>query len=103
MRGGHNALTHRKLKEFLRDCGATNLDLILYTEVRWLSKGKAFDRFFNLRADIVEFLKTNPIAESEEFRVALDCTEFLQVAGIIIFDRCYHYQYVKPFEFTVTR
>ena len=35
--GGHNALTHRKFKDFLENLNSEYSDLLLYTEVRWLS------------------------------------------------------------------
>jgi len=34
-------------------------DLLLYTDVRWLSRGKCFERFFVLRKEILKYLKTN--------------------------------------------
>lgn len=41
IRGGHNSLTHRKFKKFLEEVDAEYGDLIMYTEVRWLSRGKS--------------------------------------------------------------
>ena len=35
--GGHNALTHRKFKDFLENLNSKYGDLLLYAEVRWPS------------------------------------------------------------------
>ncbi|XP_055692067.1 SCAN domain-containing protein 3-like [Lutzomyia longipalpis] len=58
IRGGHNALTHRRFKEFLKNHGAPQKDLLLFTNVRWLSKGQALGRFFDLRKFIIDFAET---------------------------------------------
>ena len=57
LRGGHNALTHRKFKSFLKEIEAHYGDLLLHTEVRWLSKGNCLARFFELKNEILLFLK----------------------------------------------
>lgn len=59
IRGGHNALTHRKFIAFLEEYNTHYSDLLMYTEVRWLSRGKCLQRFFDLRKEILEFLKEN--------------------------------------------
>lgn len=57
LRGGNNAQTHRKLKEFLRAKGAQFPDLKLHTEIRCLSKGQAIGRFFSLRKEVCRFFE----------------------------------------------
>ena len=47
-------LTHRPFKQFLDDI--ENEDLLYYTEVRWLSRGLALERFLNLVEEIGIFL-----------------------------------------------
>lgn len=47
IRGGHNALNHRKFKLFLNELDANYPDLTLFTEVRWLSKGKFVHVYIN--------------------------------------------------------
>lgn len=78
IRGGHNSLTHRKLKMFLEECESQYKDLLMFTEVRWLSRGTCLERFFELRKEVVEFLDLNmPNFEflneikSEEFNISL--------------------------------
>lgn len=39
IRGGHNALTHRQFKSFLDELDANYKDLLMHTDVRWLSRG----------------------------------------------------------------
>lgn len=39
IKGGHNALNHRKFKLFLEEINAEYTDLVMFTEVRWLSRG----------------------------------------------------------------
>lgn len=88
IRGGHNSLSHRKFKEFLQSYDSEYGDLLLYTEVRWLSRGKSLERVFNLRKEIIEFLKSNcqdieliSAFEDQSFQVDLaflyDVTEIL--------------------------
>ena len=56
IRGGHNSSTHRQFVSFLTEVEANYNDLLLYAEVRWLSKGKCLQRFFALRKDVLNFL-----------------------------------------------
>lgn len=39
IRGGHNALNHRRFKKLLGELNAEYSDLVMFTEVRWLSRG----------------------------------------------------------------
>lgn len=59
IKGGHHALTHRQFKEFLEELGTDHGDLCMYTEVRWLSRGKSLERFYNLREEVEWFLEQN--------------------------------------------
>uniref|UniRef100_A0A8C5SPD7 SCAN box domain-containing protein n=1 Tax=Laticauda laticaudata TaxID=8630 RepID=A0A8C5SPD7_LATLA len=52
------SLQHRLFKALLKDVDTEYRDLILHTEVRWLSKGKILARFLTLRDEIKAFLKT---------------------------------------------
>jgi Spin-doc zinc-finger len=57
IKGGHHSLTHRKFKVFLNELDAEYGDLVLFTEVRWLSRGNCLNRFFSLQEEITLFLK----------------------------------------------
>jgi hypothetical protein len=50
-------LEHRLFKHLLDEIEAHYGDLILHTEVRWLSRGKVLFRFQELLPAIVEFLQ----------------------------------------------
>ncbi|KAJ1107684.1 hypothetical protein NDU88_005073 [Pleurodeles waltl] len=49
------ALNHRLFKAMLQDSEAEYTDLLMHTEVRWLSKGKALERFIALLPEIEHF------------------------------------------------
>lgn len=50
-------LQHRLFKKLLEDNDTEYSDLLTYTEVRWLSKGKVLQRFLNLIVEIKAFLE----------------------------------------------
>lgn len=70
IRGGHQSLSHRQFKEFLKECNADFNDLTMHNNVRWLSQGKCLHRFFSLRKEVLDFLenhlKNDSLAEPEE-------------------------------------
>jgi hypothetical protein len=50
-------LVHRQFQEFLIEIDADYSDLLYHTKVRWLSCGYAFERVWNLKEEIQDFLK----------------------------------------------
>lgn len=56
IRGGNKVLTHRKFISFLEELNTAYGDLLLHTEIRWLSRGKCLIRFYELRHEILAFL-----------------------------------------------
>lgn len=76
IRGGHNALNHRRFKTFLNEFGAEYPDLVLHTDVRWLSRGKSLLRFFELRPEIITFLEIY-VNDSDIFQHHLKDESFL--------------------------
>ena len=58
-------LHHREFQELLHSIDADFQDILYYTEVRWLSRGKMLKQVFELKDAIQAFLETkeNPIAE----------------------------------------
>jgi hypothetical protein len=57
IRGGNRSLTHRKFLTLLEEMDSAYGDLLLHTEIRWLSRGKCLVRFFELRHEIATFLR----------------------------------------------
>ncbi|XP_045779766.1 general transcription factor II-I repeat domain-containing protein 2-like [Maniola jurtina] len=68
-------LNHRKFKELLGELQANYGDVLLHTAVRWLSKGKVLERFFNLKFEIILFLqqsgKEYPQLQNDEWWVLM--------------------------------
>ncbi len=50
-------LNHREFRAFLSDIEAEYGDVIYHSNVRWLSRGSALQRFCSLRSEIDQFLK----------------------------------------------
>jgi len=51
-----NGLGHRQFQHFLDEIESEYGDVIYFTEVRWLSRGAALKRFFELRLEIEKFM-----------------------------------------------
>lgn len=68
IRGGHHSLTHRKFVKYLKTKNASSQDLIMFTEVRWLSRGSCLNRLFDLREEVAEFLELEDMEEFHSFK-----------------------------------
>lgn len=68
-------LNHRMFQEFLKELISQYGDVLYHTEVRWLSKGRVLERFFQLRHEITLFL-----SEKKEFPETYDFKWWLHVA-----------------------
>ncbi|XP_029656857.2 general transcription factor II-I repeat domain-containing protein 2-like [Octopus sinensis] len=55
-------LKHRQFRSFLEDVEAVFTDVLYYTNVRWLSIGKVLKRVWDLKAEILMFLKMQDIS-----------------------------------------
>jgi hypothetical protein len=49
-------LNHRQFQQFLSDMGSENGDVLCYTEVRWLSRGRMLKSVYDLKLEINLFL-----------------------------------------------
>lgn len=52
-----HALNHRQFKELLNDIESESGDVVYFSDVRWLSRGKTLLRFYNLIEEIKFFLQ----------------------------------------------
>lgn len=64
-------LVHRQFQEFLIEVDADYSDLLYHTKVRWLSCGYAFERVWNLKEEIQDFLK-NRTEKWSDFQIFED-------------------------------
>jgi len=48
-------LNHRQFQKLLDDHGTEHQDLLHFSEVRWLSKGRMLRRFYELRKEVTLF------------------------------------------------
>lgn len=80
-----HSLTHRQFKNFLAEIDSEYQDVPYHCEVRWLSRGKVLERFFQLRAEIDIFMtdKNRPVPELSDvlwiWKLAfiVDLTEYI--------------------------
>jgi hypothetical protein len=70
---------HRLFKLFLEDMNSDYKDLIMYTEVRWLSRGKVLERFLVLLPQVKDF-----IASRNEIYDELKSKEWLFDLGFLV-------------------
>uniref|UniRef100_A0A8C2DHQ3 DUF4371 domain-containing protein n=1 Tax=Cyprinus carpio TaxID=7962 RepID=A0A8C2DHQ3_CYPCA len=60
-----SSLQHRLFCMLLSEMSAEHHDLLLPNDVRWLSKGKALERFCGLREEIITFLRSSKQKKAE--------------------------------------
>uniref|UniRef100_A0A0P4WGZ3 Uncharacterized protein n=1 Tax=Scylla olivacea TaxID=85551 RepID=A0A0P4WGZ3_SCYOL len=85
-----SSLQHRLLRNFLSEVSASYDDLLLHNNVRWLSKGKVLERFWSIRKEVQEFLrsqqsaaKANKFLDFLEDEKEMEKTAFLQTSLFI--------------------
>ncbi|KAL1276926.1 hypothetical protein QQF64_023599 [Cirrhinus molitorella] len=77
----HQSTQHRLFRKFVLESQASHDDLLLHNDMRWLSKGKALERFVELRAQVVDFLKQSKSkAAADHLRVMQDTLYVCNVA-----------------------
>lgn len=105
-----NGLKHRQFQAFLSELGSAYQDVLYYTEIRWLSRGKVLRRFYDLLPEINTFLQSKGETVQEltdpgwkwDLAFLTDVTEVLnhlnlqlQGKGNLISDM---YSHIKAFE-----
>jgi hypothetical protein len=77
IRAGSRALNHRNFIAYLEEIDAEYGDLLLHTDIRWMSRGKCLQRFFALRQEIQTFLRERVTSDTKQYVEKLDDPEFL--------------------------
>ena len=77
-----NALNSRLFKVLCTEMGAEHVNLLLHTEVRWLSRGKVLQRLFELRNEIQCFLIQKKSQLSELFDDSIWIAKLAYLADI---------------------
>lgn len=60
-----HALPHRQFKEFLKELDSEYGDVVYFSHVRWLSRGRCLQRFYELRQEIDLFMNDKQIPVPE--------------------------------------
>ena len=79
-------LSKRKFKELLGDMDSMHVGLLMYNNVRWLSRGKVLERFGECLDEIIIFLTTKKIIE--KYKELLDSQWILKL--MFFTDLCLH-------------
>ena len=79
-------LSKRKFKKLLGDMDSMHVGLLMYNNVRWLSRGKVLERFVECLDEIIIFLTTEKIIE--KFKGLFDSQWILKL--IFFTDLCLH-------------
>ncbi|CAI5649826.1 unnamed protein product [Oreochromis niloticus] len=109
-----NGLKHRQFQQFLSELESAYGDVLYYTEVRWLSRGRVLRRFYELIPEINAFLhskgKTVPELIDQEWKWHLafltDVTEMLNGLNLQLQGQrkliCDMYSHIKALELKLT-
>lgn len=86
----NNALRHRQFQSFMDEINAEYKDLIFFSKIRWLSRGKCLERFWCLRNEIDQFTKNSNMIIPEltdqewlsDLAFSVDITNYLNELNI---------------------
>lgn len=87
IRGGNRSLTHCKFRDFLSEMDAAYGDLLLYSNIRWLSAGKCLECFFAIQKEIPIFLKNDVKFDTTELENQMQDPMFLSDLAFITCDQ----------------
>ena len=70
----HNALKHLQFQQYLIELESEYSDLLYYAKVRWLSRGRCLERFWNLKEEVGNFMTENGslVPQLEDGKCLLD-------------------------------
>ncbi|KAK6477898.1 protein FAM200A-like [Huso huso] len=72
-----SSLQHRLFRLLLADMSADHHDLLVHNDVRWITKGKALNRFCDLKDEIIEFLNNSSHKNAERYSNMVRDDEFM--------------------------
>jgi hypothetical protein len=90
-------LQHREFQNFLNSVDSELEDIVYYTEIRWLSRGKMLKRVFDLKDEIQTFVaeKRKPIPEFKDAERMCDFAFLVYITSQL---NELNYDQVKAFE-----
>lgn len=89
----NSSTQHRLFRKFVIESQASHEDLLLHNDVCWLSKGKALERFIELHAQVVDFLKQSKSKAAADHLCIMQDREYM--CNVAFFNR-----HFLPFEYT---
>ena len=75
---------HRMLREFLREVDANADDLLLHNNVRWLSKGRVFERFWSISREVAAFLAELRSQKATQFCLFLENEKQMDIVAFLV-------------------
>ncbi|MGH0161433.1 UNVERIFIED_CONTAM: hypothetical protein FKN15_041049 [Acipenser sinensis] len=72
-----SSLQHRLFRLLQADMSADHHDLLVHNDVRWITKGKALNRFCDLKDEIIEFLNNSSHKNAERYSNMVRDDEFM--------------------------
>uniref|UniRef100_A0A8C4T636 HAT C-terminal dimerisation domain-containing protein n=1 Tax=Erpetoichthys calabaricus TaxID=27687 RepID=A0A8C4T636_ERPCA len=80
----NSSLQHRLFHSFLEEMSAEFGDLLLHNDVRWLSKGRVLERFWNLREDVADFLQSLNTKKAAEFLTFIQDSDKVALLAFLV-------------------
>jgi hypothetical protein len=80
-----HALSHRQFKEFLKELDSKYGNVLYFSRVKWLSRGKYLQRFYELRHEIDLFMndKQKPVLELSNDEWSSDLVDIVEKLNLL--------------------